>query len=64
MEGIIRHNASDLVLKVRDSYDPSKLNLNEWEDYLDILCGNREYQKRRNQKQAAKRPEQKLAHDA
>jgi len=45
LEGIIRHNASDLVLKVRNSYDPSKLNLNEWEDYLDILCGNREYQK-------------------
>ena len=45
MEGIIRHNAYDLVLKVRNSYDPNKLNLNEWEDYLDILCGNREYQK-------------------
>ena len=45
MEGIIRHNASDLVLKVRKSYDPSKLNLNEWDDYLDILCGTREYQK-------------------
>lgn len=45
MEGIIRHNAFDLVLKVRNSYDPNKLNLNEWEDFLDILCGNREYQK-------------------
>lgn len=45
MEGVIRHNASDLVLKVRKSYDPSKLNLEEWESFLDTLCGNREYQK-------------------
>lgn len=45
MEGIIRSNASDLTLKVRSSYDVKKLNLYEWEDYLDILCGNRDYQK-------------------
>lgn len=45
MEGIIRSNASDLTLKVRSSYDLKKLNLSEWEDYLDILCGNRDYQK-------------------
>lgn len=45
MEGIIKHNASDLVLKVRKSYDPSKLNLHDWEEFLDTLCGNREYQK-------------------
>jgi type III restriction enzyme len=45
MEGIIRNNASDLTLKVRGSYDVKKLNLNDWEDYLDILCGNRDYQK-------------------
>ncbi|MCR6546115.1 DEAD/DEAH box helicase [Dehalobacterium formicoaceticum] len=46
MEGIIRNNASDLTLKVRSSYDVKKLNLTEWEDYLDILCGNRDYQKK------------------
>src|SRR5665648_575024 len=45
MEGVIRSNASDLTLKVRSSYDLKKLNLYEWEDYLDILCGNRDYQK-------------------
>ncbi len=45
MEGVIRSNASDLTLKVRSSYDLKKLNLSEWEDYLDILCGNRDYQK-------------------
>ena len=45
MEGVIKSNASDLILKVRKSYDKTKLNLTVWEDYLDILCGNREYQK-------------------
>ena len=45
MEGVVRHNASDLTLKVRSSYDIKKLNLDVWEDYLDILCGNRDYQK-------------------
>lgn len=45
MEGIIKHNASDLVLMVRDSYDHNRLNLNDWEGFLDNLCGNREYQK-------------------
>ena len=45
MEGVVRHNASDLTLKVRSSYDIKKLNLDVWEDYLDILCGNRNYQK-------------------
>lgn len=36
---------SDLVLKVSKKYDPMKLDLDEWEIYLDVLCGNREYQK-------------------
>ena len=45
MDGIMRYNASDLVLKVRDNYDHSKFKIEEWEDYLDILCGNRFYQK-------------------
>lgn len=35
----------NLVLKVSNSYDPLKLNLDEWDDFLDILCGNRYYQK-------------------
>jgi len=45
MEGVIKSSASDLILKVRKSYDKNKLNLSVWEDYLDILCGTREYQK-------------------
>jgi type III restriction enzyme len=36
---------SDLVLQVTKKYDPIKLDLDEWEMYLDVLCGNREYQK-------------------
>lgn len=39
-------NTQDLVLKVNTkSYDPQKLPIAEWSMYLDILCGNREYQK-------------------
>lgn len=45
MEGIIKYNASDLVLKVSDNYNHNKLRLDEWDNYLDILCGNRFYQK-------------------
>ena len=45
MEGVIKSNASDLILKVRNSYDRNVLDLTKWEDYLDILCGDREYQK-------------------
>ena len=41
----MRYNASDLVLKVRKGFDPNKLNIKEWEDFLDVLCGDREYQK-------------------
>lgn len=35
----------NLVLQVTNKYNPMKLNLDEWEMYLDVLCGNREYQK-------------------
>jgi type III restriction enzyme len=35
----------DLVLKVSPSFDPKKLDLNQYEPFLDALCGNREYQK-------------------
>jgi type III restriction enzyme len=45
MSGIIRSDAKDVRLKVRNSYNPAKLNLMPWDEYLDILCENREYQK-------------------
>lgn len=38
-------NTQDLVLKVKQNYDPVKLKLHEWERFLNILCANRNYQK-------------------
>ena len=35
----------DLVLKVSPSYDPKRFDPNEYEAFLDALCGDREYQK-------------------
>lgn len=35
----------DLVLKVTDAYDPFKLPVVDWEEFLDALCNNRKYQK-------------------
>ncbi|MBP7806199.1 DEAD/DEAH box helicase family protein [Candidatus Gracilibacteria bacterium] len=41
----IRITEQDLVLKVSSSYDIKNFNLNKYEDFLDKLCGTREYQK-------------------
>jgi len=39
-------NTQDLVLKVNTrSYDPEKLPIKDWQRFLDVLCGNRDYQK-------------------
>lgn len=35
----------DLVLKVSPSYDPKRFDPNKYENFLDALCGAREYQK-------------------
>ena len=45
MENKIVFNQKDLILKVNKNYDKSKLNLDKWEAFLDILCGDRDYQK-------------------
>lgn len=37
---------SDLILDVKQYYNPEILNLDEWEWFLDVLCGNRDYQKK------------------
>ena len=34
-----------MVLKVSSNYNHAALNLEEWQDFLDVLCGDREYQK-------------------
>jgi type III restriction enzyme len=44
-EGIKVYKTQDLVLKVNQNYDPSKLNLKKWIDFIDVLCGDREFQK-------------------
>ncbi len=36
---------SELVLQVAKDVDPSKLDLDKYEDFLDELCGHRDYQK-------------------
>ena len=39
-------NTQDLVLQVNTkSFDPEKLPISDWQRFLDVLCGNREYQK-------------------
>jgi len=45
MEEIKRYKTSDLVLKVDKNYDPTKLPLQDWDRYLDILVNDRQYQK-------------------
>jgi len=35
----------ELVLKVNKNYDPTLLNLDEWDAFMDVLCGEREFQK-------------------
>jgi type III restriction enzyme len=45
MEEIKIFKQKDLILKINTNYDTSKLDLDEWEFFLDKLCLNREYQK-------------------
>ena len=41
MEGIIKTDIKNLVLKVSSNYNHAALNLEEWQDFLDVLCGDR-----------------------
>lgn len=45
MEGIRKIDIKNLVLEIDKNYDRSVVNLDDWQDYLDCLCGDREYQK-------------------
>lgn len=45
MQEIKTYNTKDLVLEVSRSYDPMKLDLTKWDRFLDVLCGDRHYQK-------------------
>jgi type III restriction enzyme len=39
------YNTKDLVLEVSKSYDPTRLDFARWDRFLDVLCGDRQYQK-------------------
>lgn len=45
MQGIQKIDIKNLVLEVNKNYDRNKFDLDEWDEYLDILCQDREYQK-------------------
>lgn len=45
MKDIKIFKQKDLLLKVNKNYDPTKLDLDSWDFFLDKLCGDREYQK-------------------
>jgi type III restriction enzyme len=38
-------NIQELVLQVSPSFEPTKLRLNDWQAFLNVLCGNRRYQR-------------------
>lgn len=45
MPDIKIYKTQDLILEVKKTFDPKKLNLKQWVDFVDVLCGDREYQK-------------------
>ncbi len=45
MADVKKYKTKDLVLEVKKNYNPQKLNLKQWINFLDVLCGDREYQK-------------------
>lgn len=45
MEDTIKFKQQDLVLSVNNYYDPTLIDLDVWEPFLDKLCGDRIYQK-------------------
>lgn len=44
-EDIKVYNTRNLVLQVTQNYNPAKLDLRMWNDFIDVLCGDREFQK-------------------
>ncbi|BDB03252.1 DEAD/DEAH box helicase family protein [Clostridium botulinum] len=45
MDEVKIYKTKDLVLKVNKSYNPLELDLDSWDRFIDILCGDRYYQK-------------------
>ncbi len=44
MQDIKIYKQKDLVLKINQNYDPAKLDLGEWDSFLNKLCPDRTYQ--------------------
>ena len=44
-ESAVTFRNEDLVLEVRDDFDPTLLDLDRYEAFIDALCGDRDYQK-------------------
>lgn len=45
IQEIKTYKTNDLVLEVSKSYNPINLDISAWDRFLEVLCGNREYQK-------------------
>jgi len=45
MQEIKTYKTADLLLSVNKTVDPAKLDLSLWDRFLDVLCGDRTYQK-------------------
>ena len=45
MQELKSFNQSDLVLQIKKNYDIAQLDIDEWDLFLDRLCGDRIYQK-------------------
>lgn len=46
MIGTKTFKTNELVLNIKkNSYDTARYPLNEWDRYINILCGDRNYQK-------------------
>lgn len=39
------YNTQDLVLQVRKTFNPETFKLNEWERFINVICGDRFYQR-------------------
>lgn len=45
MTDIKIYKTQDLVLQIKENFNSEKLNFAQWVDFIDVLCGDREYQK-------------------
>ncbi|MDS1030540.1 DEAD/DEAH box helicase family protein [Bacillota bacterium LX-D] len=45
MQELKTYKTKDLILNVNKIYDPTKLDLSNWDRFLDVLCSDRQYQK-------------------